>query len=851
MPSTRTRTLLLLALLLALLAVLAGQAWQRLLAEQGISAIEWQGPGLSRDGLRLQQLDVRQEKSASHMEIHAEGLSLGWPRRIDGRWRLGAVELQRLRLAAWPDTAAPAEQGGWPDPERVGLWLGLLPQRIELPRAELELPCASGQRCQLAGSLHWQQLPGNTAQLAAELVQGAQRLAVAGELRPRQDAWQLNLAADLDGARLAELDAEWLPGERRWRGNLASPGVPPLDAVRAWLAPWLPTPTLAIALPEAGRLRLSWDSLLGGDGPWPDWPGLRDSQGELELAMQLPQPWPLPGLGSLQGDLQLQASAATSGQWRPKVLDGDLYLSDLYGDWLQALPVGLRPASLRLALQPDDSAPGAVRLDLRGKGASDLRLQGVLALVEGERLALALSQGRLQGQVADLQFPGLRLGKLALDLPLDGEIGQAAAQLRLGKAAKLSLASLTGPQAIKAGKLSVTADQATLALGYAQGQAFSLGFDGAVQLAVGELRQAQLKPLAWSYQGQLSAGLAQQRLKGRLQNSGGLSADVELQHAADGGLQLSAQVPEFFLRTGNPLAASLAAWPELLSLNNGRLRGSVDWKLPPAGAQQLALVLNGNGLDGVYDRSEIHGLDAEAKVQLRGNDLLLQLPSLKVAQLNPGVPLGPLQFQGDYSASLARPLAGRLDWRQLELQLFGGRAWLDAGTLRPAAENPAQNLHLEGVLLEQILKAYPAEGLAGNGILDGQLPLLIGPDGLSVKGGQVAARQPGVLQFRSEKIRALGQSNPAMQLVATMLDDFRYERLASSVDYARNGRLLLGLAISGRNPALEDGRPVNLNVNLEENIPDLLTSLQLSDRVSDVIRKRVQDRLRNKPPAAP
>ena len=852
MRSTRTRILLLLALLIALLAVWAGQAWQRLLAEQGITGLDWQGPGISLDGLTLQRLAVTREKSASRLEIQADQLRLGWPRRIDGRWRLGGLELQRLHVGSWPAAAATEEAGEWPTPDQVGLWLGLLPQRTVLQHAEFELPCAGQQRCTLVGSLHWQQLPGNAASLAAELQQGGQRLALDGTLRPEQDAWRLALKADLDGERLADLDASWAPAERHWRGSLASPGVPPLDAVRAWLAPWLPTPTLPISLPEAGRLRLSWDSTLGGDGPWPDWPALRDSHGELELAMQLPQPWPLPGLGTLQGDLQLQAAATAPGQWRPRVLDGDLYLADLYGDWLQALPVGLRPASLRLGLQPDDSAPGAVRLDLRGKGASDLRLQGVLALVEGEALSLALSQARLQAQVPDLQLPGLRLGKAALDLPLDGEIGQAAASLRLGKGAKLSLGSLAGPQGLKAAKLGATADKASLALGYAAGQPFSLGFDGAVQLSVGELRQAHLKPLAWSYQGQLGAGLAQQQLKGRLQNSGGLAADVELRHQADGSLELTAQLPEFFLRSGNPLAASLADWPALLSLNNGRLQARAQWRLPPGqGAQQLDLTLNGRGLEGVYDRSEIHGLDGEAKLQLRGSQLTLQLPGLRVEQLNPGVLLGPLQFQGGYSASLDQPLAGRLDWRQAELKLFGGRAWLDGGTLQLARENPAQSLHLQGVLLEEILKAYPAEGLAGNGILDGELPLLLGPGGLRIQGGQVAARLPGTLQFRSEKIRALGQSNPAMQLVATMLDDFRYERLASRVDYAEGGRLLLALAISGHNPALEQGRPVNLNVNLEENIPDLLTSLQLSDRVSDTIRKRVQERLRNQSPAAP
>jgi hypothetical protein len=66
--------------------------------------------------------------------------------------------------------------------------------------------------------------------------------------------------------------------------------------------------------------------------------------------------------------------------------------------------------------------------------------------------------------------------------------------------------------------------------------------------------------------------------------------------------------------------------------------------------------------------------------------------------------------------------------------------------------------------------------------------------------------------------------------------------LASDVSYAGDGQLLLGLRLQGSNPALENGRQVNLNVTVEENLRDLLTSLLLSDDISDDIRKRVQQR---------
>ncbi|MBS7724930.1 YdbH domain-containing protein [Pseudomonas lalucatii] len=153
-------------------------------------------------------------------------------------------------------------------------------------------------------------------------------------------------------------------------------------------------------------------------------------------------------------------------------------------------------------------------------------------------------------------------------------------------------------------------------------------------------------------------------------------------------------------------------------------------------------------------------------------------------------------------------------------------------------------LQLRGLRLERLFTLYPAEGLAGSGVLDGQLPLTLGPDGLRIAQGQLAARAPGGrLQFRSERMQALGRSNPAMQLVTQSLEDFRFTTLRSRVDYDPQGKLLLAMRLEGQNPAIEQGRPIHFNINLEEDIPTLLASLQLTDKVNEIIRRRVQQRI--------
>ncbi|WP_193453254.1 intermembrane phospholipid transport protein YdbH family protein [Pseudomonas nitroreducens] len=854
MSFPRLRTALLLLLLLLALAV--GAAWlavPRLLANAGVSIEQWQGLSVSRQGLTLEQMALqRQTPDGARLAIQLREVRVGWPEHADGRWRLKELAAGRIDVRQWPGERAEGEDAALPDLAQLNRWLALLPGRLALEQVFLELPCAREQRCTLNGSAHWQQIPGGAAALGGELRQGGQQLAFNGLLQPGDGQWRLQLDSFLDNEQLLSLDSIWAPGARQLSGSLASPAVPPVQAVRNWLGMWLPTPNLPLPIPEAGRLRLSWNTQLAGNAAWPDWPGLRDGRGNIDLSLQLPQPWPLPGLGNLQGDLRLIASGTDLG-WRPSVLSGDLRLSDLYGDWLQALPVGLRPARLTLHMEPGvDEEAGSVRADLHAVGAADLRLRSRVALLEATPLALQLMDSRLEGKVPHLELAGLRGDSSRFDLRFEGRIDQQSANVAFADGAQLQVGTLAGPQSLKASKLSAVLGKGALDLGYAADAPATLQLNAPLKLAVGELRQPHVKPLSWNALGTLAASLDSQQFKGRLLNSGGLNAEVDLNNSARQGVALVARQLEFFLRTGNPLEKSLGDWPALLSLNNGKASFDLNWRLPPGSApQSLGLNVRGQGLEGVYDRSEVHGLDLQAKFALNGSQMELQLPQVKVASLNPGVTLGPLSLQGNYRGSLDAPLAGRVDWQQAELGMFNGRAWLPPGGVDLSARREGLTLKLEGLALEAILAAYPAEGLSGNGVIDGNLPLGLREGKLVIHGGEVAARQPGVLQFRSEKIRSLGQSNPAMQLVATAIDDFRYDKLSSRVDYDESGKLLLALSLSGRNPALEQGRPINLNVNLEENVPKLLTSLQLSDRVSDTIRKRVQERLRNDPAAAP
>ena len=218
--------------------------------------------------------------------------------------------------------------------------------------------------------------------------------------------------------------------------------------------------------------------------------------------------------------------------------------------------------------------------------------------------------------------------------------------------------------------------------------------------------------------------------------------------------------------------------------------------------------------------------------------------ALRFCEINHGIVAGPLLLSASYQAGADALSTGTLDIRQLQLALMGGSVSLQPQQLKLADHEQLLQLELKQLALSQLLQQHPSTDVSGSGSLSGRIPLLLSSKGASVQQGVIAAESPGgQLQYRPATAQSMAATNPGMKLVLEALDDFHYSVLSSNVSYDTSGKLLLALQLQGKNPALEQGRAINLNINLEEDIPALITSLQLSSQISDVIKKRVQQKL--------
>jgi hypothetical protein len=852
-------------LLLLLLGTAAWLGTSRWLAQQQIEDLHWQGFRVSSAGLGLQQLSFTHPTAS----VQLQDLLIEWPDFNRPAPWVRRIKLQQLSLSLAQSSAVAETPPMALNVAQTAGYVSLIPAHLQIAQLNIDLPCAE-QRCTLSGALNAtntsRYLPDLNLDLSVQLTlqHGNDELEWKARLLGVYVAphLQVDLAINQQPQMLLLTSLEPKPDGQFWH-MLVNADIQQAATLHSWLRQWLPTSAQLIAqAPKSAQIESQF-SLLLPNGPIA-WASLQQASGTLSAYANLPQPWPIPALGQIQGQLDITARAV-DGQWLADSLSSNLTLSQITSELSQSLPAGLQPDAVQIKLQPVQ-APTQIAEPLLGRelpvsaqimvqGKSPLVLDGTLILSNSLPWAVQLVDTTLTASTPAVDFQDLNLKGLKATLKLDGYVDQKQYHMALANASKLSAERLRYGQ-WQAEQVDASGSDLTL-----QGQIPSVGpitwqARSTLALTAKPLHE-QLKPQRWSWRGPVTLDNQAFELSGTLSNDAQLSAKVGLQHSLTKGLSLNAQFNEMFLRTGNPLQGSFTTWPALLELNNGRLKGTAQLHLKPAqNSPNITLNFSAKGLSGIYDRTQITGLSGNPSLQINASTLQLELPDLTLEQANPGVPLGPLQLRGHYQAALKAPDKGTLKLTQARSALIGGELTLPANQWDLASSPLLFPFELKGLQLEQLFTLYPTEGLAGTGSIDGRLPLQLSSAGFSIEQGFLEARQPGGrLQFDSERIRQLGRSNPAMQLVTQSLEDFQFSTLNSQVNYDPQGQLTLGIRLEGQNPEIEKGRPIHFNINLQEDIPTLLASLQLSDKVSEIIQQRVQQHLlqrdaENKPKTA-
>jgi hypothetical protein len=833
-----------LVLVLTLAAVLL--VLQQLTAA-GIDQLAWSGPGWSAGALRVERLSGRYTTvSGARLNISMRGLSADpvW----SGRPRLDTVRAAQVQLDWQPASTAQVQTASaMPDLRALADSLQWLPASLlALPRIDIHLPCST-PFCDLSTGLQITRQEDGVFALQAKLLAAKGSITLDGVLNTDEAGLEANINVGLSGLPAAQLHTQWLYGESvpRSSGVLTVADWPQADWLLAYLQPWFGGAPLPIdALPNGLSANLNW-FLAPVERP-ESFAGMLDGAVELRAEAALANAWHIPQVGTVEGEMALDL-LGDAGLWQLSEGQVRLRLSEPTLPNLVALPDQIRPLAFEVDVRALEASQLAwssslpLQLGVQVEGPVTASLKGPLAVTAGSGWQAEWDAMRLRAGIERFALGALQLRKLEIDWPLAGRVDVQQLVVEVGSGAMMSLASAQATPDIAMKNLR--ADLAGLALTLPLGQPAAIEVSGPLTLSTARVEHSLLHPQAWVLQGRVERNSSALRWKGRLASASDLALDLVLAWPTDQSWQVDATLEPIFLRGADPLSATFLNWPELLTLRSGRLQGQVSLH-GTGGLNRADGRLELSGAAGIYDRATFEGLSAVVDIDLVGDRVQLRIPALTLDSLDPGMPMGPLSAQLGYAASMARPTAGKLTVEQAHMDVMGGQLSLDPGVLDLAAERHEMLLNIRGVRLDRLFEAYPAEGLRGFGTLDGRLPLILAGGELVISEGEVDARKPGgFLQYRSDKLENLAASTPGMRQVAQALDDFQYDLLSADVTYSEGGILVLGLALQGRNPAVEEGRPIHLNIRIEEDVPALMASLQLSGQVSEVIQKRIQQRL--------
>ena len=223
---------------------------------------------------------------------------------------------------------------------------------------------------------------------------------------------------------------------------------------------------------------------------------------------------------------------------------------------------------------------------------------------------------------------------------------------------------------------------------------------------------------------------------------------------------------------------ALRHWRGSWQINDLTPQGNALDVPPLKGAGTLTLTAETLNLDGNFVDSS-RSWNATFKVSINLKNLAQSL--LTLAQ-------GSLPWNGGTIsvAGLAIPLAGKAD---IHVPLL-----------------------VKGVSIDVLMQQLTGKRATAQGVVSGILPVTFKTDGtISVDQGHVQAEAPGVIAIDPA---AIPGDNDQIALVREVLQNLHYTLLALGIDNAKDGKLALTLTVEGRNPNVQNGRQVKLQVHL-------------------------------------
>jgi len=155
----------------------------------------------------------------------------------------------------------------------------------------------------------------------------------------------------------------------------------------------------------------------------------------------------------------------------------------------------------------------------------------------------------------------------------------------------------------------------------------------------------------------------------------------------------------------------------------------------------------------------------------------------------------------------------------LSLRAFSGQVNSDKLSVRQSQLQPSL-VQVKHLSLKQLIDYLEMENITLTGDIDMTVPVSTQEDAVIIRNATFSNVTNGVIQYTSEQAQAVSD-NIALQA----LRNLHYSQLSGSINHLRGNQHRITLRVIGKNPDLQDGRPIDLTLNLDIDFSELLSSL--------------------------
>jgi hypothetical protein len=263
-----------------------------------------------------------------------------------------------------------------------------------------------------------------------------------------------------------------------------------------------------------------------------------------------------------------------------------------------------------------------------------------------------------------------------------------------------------------------------------------------------------------------------------------------------------------------------------LLIKEGNLSANVELTLPqetePLNAKGKANFL---GVSAMYQDYVLKNITYQTPLTFDSAGLQLAESTLRIDSIDAGVMIQQLEAN-----VIAQNSVFRL--KQVQGEIFNGTFLL--GDLWLDGREQQFNINIQNIDLAQVIALQKQPGINITGDINGDIPFIMGKQGIRIDNGQVSSLTGGKLSIiGNPSFDSIKVQQPELAL----LENLDFTQLKSNVKFTPDGWVFFDFAIKGNNP--DKKQSVNFNYTHQENIFTLLESIRLVKSIENEIEQKI------------